>query len=127
MGLRPFLFQALFSGTLFRRTWARTRLPLGIYGFCGCQPGLVFQWEPTKMRRKPAPHESPAPHLCKKQGAKVGQPAEGWATRPATSCVVRRKTPSGSCDQDRKEDYKSHDLRESEKRLALLVRFRFQQ
>src|SRR5439155_800485 len=50
-------------------------IPLGIYRFCGCQPGLVFQWGTGEMRRKPALHESSAPHLCKKQRRKGGPPS----------------------------------------------------
>ena len=38
------------------------------------QPGLVFQWAPAKMRRKPGAAWSSAPTFAKNKGAKATQP-----------------------------------------------------
>src|SRR5438876_9857881 len=48
MGLRPFLFQALFSGTLFRRTWARTR---ALYQDASRRPAQIL---PISVRAPPS-------------------------------------------------------------------------
>jgi hypothetical protein len=51
----------------------REPIPFGIYG--GCQPSLVFQWEPAdekEARRSMSPR---LPTFEKNKGAKVGHPA----------------------------------------------------